>query len=176
MKLRVLLIFLIALVLTSCGNDKAVLHGPYLVERVRDGDTILVLMEELPTYDDKLSYDSNGGLYILPVRMIGINCEESVCEDESRNTEFGKYASDNTKAILEDKSVYLEYDDDMLDKYGRLLAYIYYENDGELIMINAELLETGMAEVMTISPNDKYEKKFNKLEEKAMNMDLGMWR
>jgi micrococcal nuclease len=176
MKLRVLLIFLIALVLTSCGNDKAVLHGPYLVEHVRDGDTIEVVMEELPTGDDDISYEIESQTYVVPVRMIGINCEESVCDDYSRNTEFGKYASDNTKAILESKSVYLEYDEDMLDKYGRLLAYIYYENDGELIMINSELLETGMAEVMTVSPNDKYEKKFNKLEEKAMNMDLGMWR
>ena len=176
MKLRVLLIFLIALVLTSCGNDKAVLHGPYLVEHVRDGDTIEVVMEELPTGDDDISYEIESQKYVVPVRMIGINCEESVCDDYSRNTEFGKYASDNTKAILESKSVYLEYDEDMLDKYGRLLAYIYYENDGELIMINAELLETGMAEVMTVSPNDKYEKKFNKLEEEAMNMDLGMWR
>jgi len=174
MKLRLIAVLVAIFILTSCSRDEAVLHGPYGIDHVRDGDTIEVIMKELPTED--ISYDMESDMFVVPVRMIGINCEESVSEDESRNTEFGKYASDNTKAILKDESVYLEYDEDMLDKYGRLLAYIYYENDGELIMINAELLETGMAEVMTISPNDKYEKKFNKLEEEAMNMDIGMWR
>ncbi|HKK94719.1 MAG TPA: thermonuclease family protein [Anaerovoracaceae bacterium] len=176
MRLRLVYIFFIIFLLTSCGNDEVVLHGPYPVEHVRDGDTVEVMMEELPIDDDDISFDMQSGMYVIPIRMIGINCEESVCEDESRNTEFGKYASDNTKSILKDEYVYLEYDEDMLDKYGRLLAYVYYERDDEIVMINAELLETGMAEVMLILPNDKYGKRFNELEEEAINKDLGMWR
>ena len=62
-------------------------------------------------------------------------------------------ASDYTKSLIEDKTVYLEYDASTEDKYGRLLAYVYL-SDGR--MLQEILLSEGYANLMTIQPNVKY--------------------
>ncbi|NLY82001.1 MAG: thermonuclease family protein [Clostridiales bacterium] len=175
-----LLIILIVLFLVSCGNKEGEILGPYEINSIRDGDTIEIIMKEYPkdssgNYADH-EYIEETNSYSVPVRLIGIDTEESVASDESRNTEFGRVASDNTKAILKDEQVYIEYDEDMFDKYYRLLAYVYYEEDGEMVMLNRELLETGMAETMYVKPNDRYRDDFEKLMKKAKKEGLGMWR
>jgi micrococcal nuclease len=58
--------------------------------------------------------------------MIGVNTPESVHPDESKNTEFGKIASDYTKSQLEGEEVRLELDAQERDQYGRLLQKMKY--------------------------------------------------
>ncbi len=113
------------------------------VERVIDGDTFEIL--------------SNGEK--IKIRLIGVNTPESVASQEyleetgQKNTQEGKEASEFTKRLLTDKTVYLEFDAAKEDKYGRLLAYVYLE-DGQ--MVQDILLKNGYAELMTIQPNVKY--------------------
>ena len=71
---------------------------------------------------------------------------------------------------MADRSVRLEFDVEQLDKYGRILAYIYPE-DGTFV--NAWLVENGYAMVMTIPPNVKHEGLFWKLQREARR---GLWR
>ncbi len=110
------------------------------VKRVVDGDTFVI------DNDQK-------------VRLIGIDTPESVASDEylektgKKNTDWGKYASNYTKSLIEGKTVYLEFDAAREDKYGRLLAYVYLE-DGR--MLQDVLLMSGYADLMTIQPNVKY--------------------
>ena len=127
----------------------AKLEGPYDVTRVVDGDTIVVNIDGEDT----------------KVRMIGIDTPESVASDESRNTPEGVIASDYTKSILEGTKVYLEYDQELYDQYGRTLAYVFKED--KRTMIQEELLAEGYARVMTVEPNTKYVKTFEALESKA---------
>lgn len=117
--------------------------------RVVDGDTLIV------------SKDGEN----VRLRMLCVNCEESVHEDESRNTEKGREASAFTKDYLEDyDTVYLQYDEEMYDQYDRLLAYVWLTNkvdlesqaDVESHMFNAILLEEGHAEVVYYAPNGRY--------------------
>lgn len=174
-----LLIILTIIFLTSCGNNEGEILGPYEIDSIRDGDTIEIIMKDYPAdsaghYADH-EYIEEIDSYAVPVRLIGIDTEESVASDESRNTEFGKVASDNTKDILKGKEVYIEYDEDMFDTYYRLLAYVYYEEDGEMFMLNRELLETGMAETMYVEPNGKYRNEFESLMEDAKKEGIGMW-
>ena len=117
------------------------LYGLYDVVRVVDGDTIIVNIDGEET----------------KVRFIGVNTAESVHPDETKNTEIGKESSEWTAELLSGQQVYLEYDIDKTDDYGRTLAYVYL-SDGR--MVQEELLKAGMAELMTIQPNSKYADKF----------------
>lgn len=112
------------------------LAGPYSVVRVVDGDTFVI--------------DRNGTEE--KVRLIGVDTPESVHPDAAKNTDAGKSASEHTQELLTGKSVYLEFDVQERDKYGRLLAYVYL--DGE--MLNERLLEEGYAVLATYPPNVKY--------------------
>lgn len=123
------------------------------VVRVVDGDTVVV---NISNKEKK-------------VRMIGVDTPESVHPDKSKNTDDGILASEYTKnQLTKGKIIYLEYDKDLYDDYGRLLAYIWLTdnvntksiNDISKYMYNAILLENGYADILTISPNDKYQNYF----------------
>lgn len=123
-------------------ETKPELHGLYDVVRVVDGDTIIVNIDGDET----------------KVRFIGVDTPESVHPEETKNSEGGKKASEWTAELLSGQQVYLEYDIDKTDDYGRTLAYVYL-SDGKT-MVQEELLKAEMAELMTIQPNSKYADKF----------------
>lgn len=116
------------------------LNGPYDVERVVDGDTFIAWVEGDRTR----------------IRMIGIDAPESVADNPDRITEEGILASDYTKQLLTGAEVYLEYDVEKYDKYGRLLAYVYIEDGRDYIFINKLLVDEGFARGYIIKPNTKY--------------------
>lgn len=106
------------------------------------------------------------------VRLIGIDAPESVHPDETRNSEVGKLASDFTKDILEDYLiVYLQYDEERQDQYGRELCYVwlsdnvdvYDSEDIDTYMLNAIILQEGYAEAISYYPNVFYAEYFEKL-------------
>lgn len=127
----------------------------YTVKRVVDGDTL------------KIDYNGKEE----SVRLIGVDTPESVHPDESKNTEFGKKASEFSKNYLEGKQISLEFDVQERDKYGRLLAYVYLNG----IMYNKTLLEEGYAKIATYPPNVKYVDDFTKIQEEARNNKKGLW-
>lgn len=57
------------------------------------------------------------------------------------------------------------------DKYKRTLAYVYV---GEM-MLNAELVRQGSAQVSTFAPNVKYQELFLKLQREAREARRGLW-
>ena len=142
---------------TETEETTVALNGLYSVVRVVDGDTIIVDIDGEETR----------------IRFIGVDTPESVNPDESKNTDEGKEASDWTKELLTNKSVYLEYDVDPQDDYGRTLAYVYLD-DGKT-MVNQLLLENGYAVTMTIQPNSKYADDFYNLQVAARKEKTGFW-
>lgn len=108
--------------LDSLNSPEIINNSPgLLVTRVIDGDTI-----EL----------ENG----KRVRYLGINTPESV--DPRKPVEcFGKEASFKNKELVLNKKVVLEKDISEIDKYGRLLRYVYVDN----IFVNLELIKQGYA-------------------------------
>ena len=123
---------------------------PCDLERVVDGDTIIV-------------HDPDGNR--LRVRLTGINAPESVHEDESRNTEEGRQASQFMKELLTNVDVvYLEYDEAQFDQYERTLAYVWIDIDGTYVMVNEILLATDYAEPVYIKPNLRYADVFRQYE------------
>ena len=115
---------------------------PCDLERVVDGDTIIV-------------HDPDGDR--LRVRLTGINAQESVHEDESKNTEEGREASQFMKDLLEHVDVvYLEYDEEEFDQYDRTLAYVWIDSGDTYVMVNEIMLATDHAEPVYIKPNLRY--------------------
>lgn len=126
----------------------------YLVTKVIDGDTIEV--------------EINGEK--KRVRYIGIDTPETV--HPSKPVEcFGKEASDRNKELVTGKMVRLEKDVSETDKYGRLLRYVYVDND----FINLRLVAEGYANVVTYPPDVKYSEQFLMAEREARKSDLGLW-
>ncbi len=135
--------------------------GPdlYLVRRVKDGDTI-----EL----------ENGEV----VRYIGIDTPESV--HPRRPIEcFGIEASLKNKELVEGKRVRLEKDITDRDKYGRLLRYVYIEDQKSGFeadfFVNLELVKEGYASVYTYPPDVKYNELFLEAQKNARENNLGLW-
>ena len=124
----------------------------YEVKRIYDGDTITL---------------ENG----KRVRLLGINTPE--IESHYRQGEDG---GQNAKQWLKDKlqegSVFLEYDIQKRDKYGRSLAHLF-SVDGK--HMNKELVQAGLAVLSIIPPNVRYADELIKAEKSAQQQDLGIW-
>ena len=122
-----------------------------LVERVVDGDTIIV---------------RGAGR----VRLIGVDTPESV--HPRRPVEFfGKEASAFTERLVEGKRVRLEYGRERTDRYGRTLAYVHLP-DGTFV--NAEIIRRGYGHAYTRFPF-KYLDRFRQLEQEARRAGRGLW-
>ena len=130
------------------------------LKRVVDGDTIIV---------------TNQAGSDLRVRRIGIDTPESVHPDANKNTAEGQLASDYTKEQLKkNQTLYLEYDEELHDQYGRTLAYVWLTNnvdsndieDISNYMYNAKLIIDGYAVAKKFPPNIKYAEIFKQLETK----------
>ncbi len=137
------------------GNDLSSLEKGTVL-RVIDGDTFVADVNNKQT----------------TIRLIGIDTPESVHTDASLNTVEGNIASDYTKGIMDGKTVYLEYDVDLTDYYGRTLAYVYLE-DGS--MMQELLLKDGIAKTMTVQPNSKYADYFLLIQREAQQNEVGFW-
>ena len=133
------------------------MEGPYPVAYVFDGDTIAVLKDNKE----------------VTVRMIGIDTPESVNRDQSKNTSEGLEASLWLHERLKGRQIYLEYDEQRMDRYGRDLAYVWLE-DGKTLMED-ELLMNGMAVTLPMEPNTRYSKHFADMEQQAKKEKAGFW-
>jgi len=125
------------------------------VVRVVDGDTIHV---RLPDRVEK-------------VRYIGVNTPE-VHHPKKGEEPGGRAAHEVNRTLVNGRRVRLETDVQARDRYGRLLAYVWI---GEL-MVNAELVRRGYAQVMTVPPNVRYQALFVQLQRDARDAGRGLWR
>lgn len=137
------------------------------IVKIADGDTITV--------------DLNG--VHEKVRLLEVDTPESVHTDASKNTEYGKKASEYTKSNLNiGQTVYLTKDTSDRDKYDRLLRLVWTkeptdpfdENELREKCFNARLLLDGYATV-AIFNDDSYESIFNKFQNEAMENKAGLW-
>jgi endonuclease YncB( thermonuclease family) len=124
------------------------------VTRVVDGDTIEVLID--------------GVEYRL--RYIGIDTPETK-HPTSGVEPFGPEASQANSELVEGKTVLLERDVSEVDRYGRLLRYVYVDD----LMVNEELLRRGLARVATFPPDVKYVDRFLEVQRAAQKAGMGMW-
>jgi micrococcal nuclease len=130
--------------------------GPVRAEvlRVVDGDTIEVALD--------------GGEE--DVRYIGVDTPETVKPGTPVQC-FGPEASARNHELVEGRTVRLDFDRELRDDYGRLLAYV--SAGGKLV--NAELVAGGYARTLEIEPNTSRAAMLARLEERAAVAGRGLW-
>lgn len=84
---------------------------------------------------------------------------------------LGHPATEANRHLVQGKHVWLELDVPLRDSDGRLLAYVYV---GDL-MVNAELVRQGYAQVNTVPPSGKYAHLFQQLQREAREAGRGVW-
>jgi micrococcal nuclease len=146
------LVVVLAFVSAAAASPRS-LEG--VVVKIVDGDTIHVRVAER----------------VEKVRYIGVNTPE--IHHPTRGEEpGGREASEANRRLVAGRHVRLELDVQSRDRYGRLLAYVWV---GET-MINAELVRQGYAQVMTVPPNVRYQRRFLDLQRDARQAGRGLWR
>ena len=140
------LLAIIFLLLLVCGCQS--LPTTARVIEVIDGDTIVI-----------------EGNY--RVRYIGIDTPEVHPQVEA----FGLEAWQANRELVEGKIVRLEKDVSEVDKYGRLLRYVYVGD----VFVNAELVRIGLAHAQAYPPDTKHQDYLEKLEREARQAGRGMW-
>jgi micrococcal nuclease len=124
------------------------------VTRVIDGDTV----------------EARWNSAVRAVRLIAIDTPETVAPNQTVEC-YGPEASAFTDRRLEGERVRLEFDVEREDRYGRTLAYIW--TDGRLF--NKVVVARGFARVTIYPPNDRYERRLERAEQRAREADRGLW-
>lgn len=132
----------------SCREKK---ECTAVVARVVDGDTIALVSGER-------------------VRYIGIDTPETVHPNKQVEC-FGKEASAKNKELVEGKEARLVRDISDVDKYGRLLRYVYVED----IFINDYLIRNGFANASSFPPDVAFQALFEDAEQAARESRSGLW-
>ena len=162
MRARALAVFLVlasllAVVSPAYAPLRDELSG--LVVRTVDGDTVWVRL-------------ASG---VEKVRYIGIDTPE--VHHPTRGEEpGGRAATEINRGLVGERPVRLEPDVQLRDRYGRLLAYVWVKRaDGVEVMVNAEMVRLGYAQVMTVPPNVRHAEMFRKLAAEAREHRRGLW-
>lgn len=122
------------------------------VVRVIDGDTVEI----------------EGG---ERVRYLGVGSPESV--DPQKPVQcFGHEAKQKNKELVEGKVVRLERGTKERDRFCRILAYVWVENN----MVNIDLIKQGYARKYLLPRDSPYKQKFIDAELEAESEKRGMWR
>jgi len=117
------------------------------VSSILDGDTI-------NTYQ-----------YAESIRLIGIDAPENKPGSKPLS-EYGyksyQFVKDGLINVA-NRNVYLEFDEDKFDDYGRVLAYVYYEDEEDnLVLLNEEILKNGLARPLFYEDTSKKQEIFVK--------------
>ncbi len=121
------------------------------VKRVIDGDTI-----EL----------SDGQV----VRYIGIDTPETKHPNKAVQC-YGEEATSQNEAMVLGKMVILEQDVSNTDRYGRLLRYVWVDDQ----LINWQLVVSGFAFAKSYPPDVAYQASFNQAQQFARENEQGLW-
>jgi len=146
----------LSLVVTCCvlwfsvaSAAGATMHKP---SKVIDGDTLVL----------------QGGTVI---RLLGINAPEIAHHGQSAE-QGGWRAKQYLQKILAEQPVYLQYDVERKDRYGRTLAQVFLANG---LHLNAEMLRHGMATLSIHPPNMQYLGELQAAQSSAAAGKRGVW-
>jgi micrococcal nuclease len=122
----------------------------YLVERVIDGDTLVL---------------DNG----RKVRLIGVDTPETN-HPEIPVQRFGREATEFTKRMAEGMKIRVELGEPAQDSYGRELAYVFVDG----MLLNKEIVRRGYGYAYTCFPHPRMDE-FVAAEQEARAKQYGLW-
>ncbi len=132
--------------------DDALAEGQHQVDRVVDGDTLLLRTGQR-------------------VRLLGVNSPETVKPD-SPVEPWGPEASQFTKRFVAAGQVRLTFDRERLDDYGRYLAYVWVDQR----LLNEELIRQGLGRATLRHPySEAMKRRFRRAQDEARQAGRGLW-
>jgi micrococcal nuclease len=147
----------VALVVALGGTVPAgaqTVTGPAYVTRVVDGETL---------------YAEVGGRLEV-VRYLGVNAPE-IAHPTRGPEPYAVLAREINRRLVEGKWIYLVFEREPRDRFGRLLAYVW-EGD---VFVNAMLIHRGFGEAATSTTPTRYGEYFRSLEAGARQDARGYW-
>ena len=155
---KLVLILLSFCFIVSCSSNKSANvknMKKVLLSRVVDGDTLKVASEGK----------------IENVKMLLIDAPEL-----RGSHPFASEARRFVEKKLEGKEhVYLESDGQERDNNGKFLAYVWYYDNGQLKMLNDEIVKEGYARVAHVFDNAKHLKVLNQSQEISKQNKQNIW-
>ncbi len=169
----------------NSGKTRSYARGAKaIVTYVIDGDTIVIKF---------------GNNISTKARLLGIDCPEIVVSQKSEwvpkaNSKkafcYGEQASSKTRKVLTNKEVFINFDLNPIDQYGRLLLIIYTDkeiclsqksstNEIEYSSVvksfNYELVQNGFARSCFYKDNPTFETIFDQAQDQAKLQLKGAW-
>lgn len=159
MKFKFVCLFTVLIILLgftmSCSFGSKNLHKVQL-NKVIDGNTIKVKINE----------------ELKDVRLILVDSPE-LRGNYPFGAEARKYLD---KKLSNVDHVYLELDGEEMDKHGRIWAYVWYYNDkGDLEMINEDIIESGYGRLAYVFDSAKYLERLRASQERAKERGENIW-
>lgn len=179
-KFLITVLIALSLLLIPCLLSYSQVYNGRNIDKTRD--RIKVYVAEIVDADTiKIRINNR----IERLRLIGIDAPEIhknrkayyMARKKHRDIEeilkMGKKAKDYLLSVIKPgDTVWVEFDVQLRDRYGRLLGYVYLKN-GE--MLNEKILKDGYAYILTIPPNVKYVDRFYRAYRYAVENKKGLW-
>lgn len=137
---------------------------PAIVQRVVDGDTIRVRVEQRAG-----SSEPDGA---VPVRLLAIDAPELDHPDRGEDCGAPEARAFLQGLLRPGSRVHLVADVEDRDQYGRALRGVWDEQGR---FVNAEVVRAGWAEVVVYPPNDRFHDPLAALEAEARGQGRGAW-
>ena len=155
---RIVASLALVLMASACAQSQpASTDGRATVVKVTDGDTIVVRIAGRVEH----------------VRLLGIDTPETHKPDSPVEC-FGPEAADRLATLLPDGTVVrLVRDVEARDRYDRLLAYVYRDDDG--LFVDLAMVAEGYAGTLTISPNVAHRDELDRAAADAKTAQRGLW-
>ena len=128
------------------------------VVRVVDGDTIVV---------------AYGGKQHI-VRYIGMDAPETKAPNTAVQW-MGPQATAANVALLRGQTVYLEKDVSEVDRFDRLLRYVWTTDGTAWTLVSLELVRLGVASAKSYPPDTRYDPVYLNAQTTAKASSLGLW-
>ena len=130
------------------------LTGPAYVTRVVDGETLYA--------------EIAGRLEV--VRYLGVNAPH-IAHPTRGPEPYAALAREINRRLVEGKWIYLVFEREPRDRFGRLLAYVWVGD----VFVNAMLIHRGFGEAATSTTPTRYGEYFRSLEDGARQDARGYW-
>lgn len=149
-------------------------YNPYAI----DGDTLsgTVSKQQLTAHGIKITDKMNieGDKVTVTVRYLLIDTPESVHPEKKKAQLYSIEAKNRNSALLSKGNVTISFENGhKIDKYGRLLAYVFY---GDGTLLQETLVREGYARVAYVyEKNAKYLNLLNKAESAAKKDKINIW-
>ena len=134
------------------------------VVRIVDGDTLYLRGD-----GDLLAPGGRDG---TAVRLLQIDTPETVAPSSPVECWGPEASAALADLVPPGASVSVEADEELLDRYDRVLLYVY---DAGGAMVNLAMVRAGHAEAVLYEPNDRHIERMRSAEDEAREAGRGLW-